>query len=84
LQTDDLTLAINPCASGLDNPFTRIAQIAFLAGIGGSLAIIVLSAMTKDRNGVVFGIVAAVAGLVVMFLGLLLASAGYGWHCPDY
>jgi hypothetical protein len=83
LQTDDMTLAINPCASPLDNPFARVAQIAFLSGIGASLAIIVLSAVTKNRDAVFFGIVAGVAGLAAMLVGMLLAGAGYGWHCPN-
>jgi len=83
MQTTDMTLAVNPCASGFDNPFTRVAQVAFLAGIGGSLVIIVLSARTKNRDGVGSGIIAVVVGMVAMFLGLLMASAGYGWHCPN-
>ncbi|HEU4849604.1 MAG TPA: hypothetical protein VFS93_04260 [Terrimesophilobacter sp.] len=79
-----MTLATNPCASGLDNPFTRIALIAFLAGVGGSLVIVVLSALTKDRVGVVLGVVALGAGIMLMLLGVVLGGAGYGWHCPDY
>ena len=83
LQTDDMTLAINPCAGGYDNPFTQVALIAFLVGIGGSLVIIVRSAATKNRDGVFFGVVAAVGGLLFMVFGMVLAGAGYGWHCPD-
>ncbi|MCU1440114.1 MAG: hypothetical protein JWP85_1111 [Rhodoglobus sp.] len=84
LQTDDVTLAADPCASSLDNPFTWVSQIVFLAGIGASLAIIVRSAFRRNRDGVFAGVVAVVAGVVVMLFGLVLASAGYGWRCPDY
>lgn len=82
LQIDDIVLATNPCAKGFDNLFTRVAQIAFLFGIGGSVAITVLAILTKNRRGLLGGSIAIVAGVLVMFMGLLLASAGYGWHCP--
>lgn len=84
LQTDGMTLATDPCATALDNPFARIAQAFFLAGLGSSLVVIILSTATKNRDGVIFGIVAGIAGLLVMLAGMLLAGAGYGWHCPDY
>lgn len=84
LETAHQTLAINPCAGAIDNPFARVAQIAFLAGVGSSIAIVIFSAVTKNRDAVFFGTVAAVAGLLVMLAGMVLAGAGYGWHCPEY
>jgi hypothetical protein len=45
---------------------------------------IVRSAFRRNRDGVFAGIVAVVAGVLVMLFGLVLASAGYGWRCPDY
>ncbi|MCU1410207.1 MAG: hypothetical protein JWR04_914 [Rhodoglobus sp.] len=83
LQTDDLTLAVDPCASSFDNPFARFSQLAFLVGVGGSGALFIRAAVRKDRVGMGLAVAAAVGGIVIMLFGLLLASAGYGWHCPN-
>ena len=83
LRTDDLTLAVDPCASSFDNEFTRWSQLAFLAGLCGSVALFVLAAVRRDRVTMVLAVAAFAQGAVLMLFGLLLASVGYGWHCPS-
>lgn len=84
LMTDDVTLAADPCASSWDNPYARAAQIAFWVGLGGSALLIARAIVARDRRGLAASVVALCVGVIVMLAGMLLASAGYGWHCPDH
>lgn len=84
LLTDDVTLAADPCASSWENPYARAAQIAFWIGLGGSVLLVARAILARDRHGLVASVAALCVGVIVMLAGMLFASAGYGWHCPDY
>lgn len=82
LQTDDLILAENPCANSWSNPLARWMAIAFTIGIATSAGLLVVELIRKDRAAAITAGIAVVAGVLVFVIGMVLAGAGYGWHCP--
>jgi len=77
-------VARDPCARGWDNPVALVMGWVCLTGIAASVGSLGIAVGRKVAREIVIS--ASCVAFVPLFslLAVVFASAGYGWHCPEY